>query len=242
MTDQNIAREFQEFAYIVSHDLQAPLRHIREFTRLLLGSLQDDLSDEQKTHAAFIATALRRLDGMHAALLSYSRIATRSNPPTQTDTGPLVERILADLAPLQQKSGAKIKLGALPSLHADADQLRMVFSCLIENALIFQDSGAPVAIEIAAEEKDSAIVFSVRDNGIGIAPEFHNDIFKMFRRLHPAGQYSDGPGAGLTLAKKVVERHGGRIWVDSAPGQGSTFFFSLPKAESDHQHKKVASL
>ena len=226
---QAIAREFQDFAYIVSHYLQAPVRHVREFSRLLLKSMEDVLSDDQKSYAGFIESALRRLDKMHEALLAYSRIATRAGPP-ETITP---ETLIADVMKEIKKAGEpdpQLTISRLPPVKAEPQQLRMVFHALIQNAIRFAQPGSQPEITITAETDNSAILFTVRDNGIGIAPQFHKDIFKMFRRLHPPGQYGDGPGAGLTLAQKIVERHGGKIWVESQEGGPSAIRFSLPKA------------
>ena len=159
-------------------------------------------------------------------LLALSRINTRGQDFAMTDFNEIMDKVLGRLQSRIKQKGATVDCGELPSAMADASQMESVFFNLVSNALKYNESQAP-RVEIGWTQSDSRYRFSVKDNGIGISPRFFDRIFIVFQRLHGRRQYS-GTGVGLTLCKKIVERHGGRIWVESEAGKGSTFFFTLP--------------
>jgi light-regulated signal transduction histidine kinase (bacteriophytochrome) len=160
-------------------------------------------------------------------LLAYSRVGTRGRDPEPTDAQGALEQALANLRAAVEASGATVTHEPMPTVRADASQLVQLFQNLIGNALKFRSSDAP-RVHVGVEERDGGWVFSVRDNGIGIDPQYFERIFVIFQRLHSKAEYS-GTGIGLAICKKIVDRHGGRIWVESQPGQGSTFYCTLPK-------------
>jgi light-regulated signal transduction histidine kinase (bacteriophytochrome) len=229
---RNIAGEYEEFAYIVSHDLQAPVRHAREFTRLLTKSIGTELDKNQKTYIDFIEKSFSRLDRMHEALLAFSRITTRGNAFKPVDSNAVLKDVLQNMTDKLEKSGASLVYDNLPPVCADPEQAGMIFYYLIENALKYhhEDAGEK-HVRISSRTEGRFVVFEIEDNGIGIEKQFQDDIFKMFRRLHTQDQFGGGTGAGLALAKKIVERHGGFISVESEPEHGAQFIFSFPKAE-----------
>lgn len=159
-------------------------------------------------------------------LLAYSRVGTRGKPFVPADCAAVLAGVLADLNVALQESGAVVTHAALPSVRADATQLMQLFQNLIANAIKFRGERPP-EIRVGAERGAGEWVFSVRDNGIGIEPQYFERVFGVFQRLHTRREYP-GTGIGLAICKKIVERHGGRIWVESQPGQGSTFYFTLP--------------
>jgi light-regulated signal transduction histidine kinase (bacteriophytochrome) len=165
-------------------------------------------------------------------LLAYARVSSQAKPLQPTDASDVLRSVMATMQAPIQSTGAAVICPGLPTVMADEGQLAQVFQNLIGNALKFH-SDAPPRIEIGASESGDAWQFSVSDNGIGIAKENSARIFQMFQRLHTREEY-EGSGIGLTIARRIVERHGGRIWFDSTPGQGTTFYFTLPRADRHH--------
>jgi PAS domain S-box-containing protein len=219
--------ELEQFAYVASHDLQEPLRAVASCVQLLQRRYQGQLdarADELIRHAV---EGPRRMQSLIDDLLAYSRVGRRGRPFEATDCRVLVQGVLGDLEVAIRESGAVVSVGALPTVLADPSQLTQVFQNLLSNALKFRGEQPP-AIRIDAERTVDTWVVSVRDNGIGIAPEYQERIFGIFQRLHTRREYP-GTGIGLAICKKIVERHGGRMWVESAVGQGATFFFTLPE-------------
>jgi len=219
--------ELEQFAYVASHDLQEPLRAVASCVQLLQRRYQGQLdarADELIQHAV---EGPRRMQALIDDLLAYSRVGTRGKPFEPTDCGTLVQGVLGDLEAPIRESGAVVSVGPLPLVMADPSQLRQVFQNLLSNALKFKGDQPP-AIQIGAERTPGAWVMSVRDNGIGIAPEYQERIFGIFQRLHTRREYP-GTGIGLAICQKIVERHGGRIWVESAVGQGSIFYCTIPE-------------
>ena len=159
-------------------------------------------------------------------LLTYSRITSRGQPPTPVDPATALAEAVTRLELRIAETGAEISIGPMPVVLADPSQLAQVFQNLIGNALTFRSDKTP-RIRVEAAEEEGAVRFSVADNGIGIAPEYHDRIFQMFQRLHTRDRYP-GSGIGLAIVQRIVERHGGRVWLESAEGEGSTFFFTLP--------------
>lgn len=227
--NSDIAKDFQDFVYIISHDFGAPLRHIKQFTQLLLNEREGELSETEQEYAGYIESSIERLETMQDALLAFSRVTTQAAPMEDIDCNALVQRAIDGLDPALIDETTQIKIDTLPTVTADAEQLRMAFYYLIENALKFHEGNEHKRCTITAEDKGDHVLFQISDNGIGIGIDLkHKDeIFKIFRRLH-AGDTFGGIGAGLALAKKIVNRHGGEIWVESEPDQGTTVLFSLP--------------
>jgi PAS domain S-box-containing protein len=220
-------RELEQFAYVASHDLQEPLRMVASYTRLLqrryVGRLDTD-ADEFIEFAVDGATRMQRLIN---DLLAYSRVGTQGQALEPTDVEAILARVVVDLGPSIAQHQASITHTPLPTVLADAVQLYSVFLNLIGNALKYR-AEAPPRVQIRAERKGDLWQFAVSDNGIGIEPQYAERIFVLFQRLHTR-EHSAGTGIGLAVCKKIVERHGGRIWIDSsAAGQGTTFFFTLP--------------
>ncbi len=220
-------RELEQFAYVASHDLQEPLRAIVGFLQLLQARYDGQLDDKGRHFIERAVRAGHRMQTLIRELLTLSRVNSKGTTFAATDLNPLVQNALDNLQAIIRGKNATITCGRLPNLKVDAGQIRGLFQNLIMNAVQYNESPAP-RIEIGFEEEDSACHFYVKDNGLGIAPQFHQRIFVVFQRLHTAGEYP-GTGLGLALCKKIVERHGGTIWVESRPQEGSTFHFTLPK-------------
>lgn len=220
-------RELEQFAYVASHDLQEPLRAIVGFLQLLQARYDDQLDDKGRHFIDRAVKAGHRMQTLIRELLTLSRVNTKGTTFAPTDLNPLVQSVLDNLQTILREKNAEITCGRLPSLKVDAGQIRSLFQNLILNAMRYNESPRPL-VEIGFHEQDAACHFYVKDNGIGIAPQFHQRIFMVFQRLHTAGEYP-GTGLGLALCKKIIERHGGTIRVESEPGEGSTFYFSLPK-------------
>ncbi|MEM7016313.1 MAG: ATP-binding protein [Pseudomonadota bacterium] len=219
--------ELEQFAYIASHDLQEPLNTVTGFANLLMmdyGSVLDEVGKQYLTH---MIQSTGRMQDLIAALLDYSRLG-RNQQTAMIDCTKLVEKVLADLSSVILTSQAIIHTGSLPTLIGYEQELERLFQNLIKNALKFQPPSAKPSIEITSEQCEEGWQFSVKDNGIGIAPEFHQKIFAIFQRLHTRDKY-EGTGIGLSQCRKIIELHNGRIWVESAPGQGCTFYFILPR-------------
>jgi len=218
--------ELEQFAYVASHDLQTPLRAISGYMKLLSDRYEGKLdSDAQRFIQRTIAN-VNRMQRLINDLLTYSRLTTRGHPFEPTDCNAVLNEVLDTFHPLLEESGGVITHETLPTVMGDAGQLAQLFQNLIGNAIKFRDKEPP-HIEIDAHPVDGAWLFSVKDNGIGIDPQYGDRIFLIFQRLHTIDTYP-GTGIGLAICKKVVERHGGRIWVESKVGAGSTFKFTLP--------------
>jgi hypothetical protein len=222
-------KDLQQFAYVASHDLQEPLRMVSSYVQLLQRRYQGKLDADADDFIGFAVDGATRMQHLIQGLLSYSRINTHGNPPSPTDVGEVLEQVTTNLRLAIDESNARITHESVPVVEADATQLVQLFQNLIANAIKFC-SALPPQIHISAEKEDPYWVFSIRDNGIGLDPEFADRIFAIFQRLHSRKDYP-GTGIGLAICKRIVERHGGTIWVTSAPGEGSTFCFTLPASE-----------
>ncbi|MEA3324492.1 MAG: PAS domain S-box protein [Euryarchaeota archaeon] len=225
--------DLEQFAYIVSHDLQEPLRMVSSYMELLRRRYEGKLDHDADDFIGFAVDGASRMQTLIRDLLIYSRVGTRGKSLTPTDCEYIFPQVLADLKLAIEDSGAVVTCNALPTLNADASQLIRLFQNLIGNAIKFRGDN-PVHIHVAAEQKGSEWLFSVADNGIGIPPEYFDRIFVVFERLHARDEYS-GTGIGLAVCKKIVERHGGRMWVKSEIGQGSTFYFTIPTKATGEQ-------
>jgi signal transduction histidine kinase len=223
--------ELEQFANVASHDLQEPLRAVASYTQLLEERLAGQLDPETRLYMGHVVGAVTRMRALIKDLLDYSRIGRRPLQIVATESAAILEATLGDLAPALKECGAVVAHGPLPVIQADPIQLGRLFQNLITNALKFRKGTAP-RVEIQAQQTEGEWRFSIRDNGIGIDPKHHERIFVIFQRLH--GRARPGTGIGLAICRKIVERHGGRIWVESELGHGATFSFTIPlrKAKS----------
>jgi hypothetical protein len=220
-------KDLEQFAYVASHDLQEPLRMVTGFLGLLAQKYAPVLDDKAKEYIGFAVDGGRNMQQLIDDLLAYSRVGARGAAAGGVRAKEALGRALAALGGSIRESGAKVEAGELPVVRADATQLAQLFQNLIGNAIKFR-SDRPLEIRVGAEAQGGEWVFRVRDNGIGIDPRFHDRIFVIFQRLHTREKYP-GTGMGLAICKKIVERHGGRIWVESKVGEGSTFCFTVPR-------------
>ncbi|HEX2962476.1 MAG: ATP-binding protein [Bacteroidota bacterium] len=218
--------DLQQFAYAASHDLQEPLRMITNYINLLEKKLKGTLDAQTGKYLEFIIDGAKRMQGLIHGLLLFSRITAQKKEFKPTDLNYIVEDVLKDLELIITESGAEINVSKLPVLNAEPTQMHQLFQNLIANAIKFRGEKNPV-IHIIAERRENSLIFCVRDNGIGINPEFLERVFMIFQRLHEREKYA-GNGIGLALCKKVVENHGGRIWVESEEGKGAAFYFTIP--------------
>lgn len=218
--------DLAQFAYVASHDLQAPLRTVMGFCQLFEKNYGDQFDERGKKWLRLLIQDSKNMQALIRGLLRFSRVETAGHPLEQTAASAAVQRALVHLRSTLEESGAQVTCDELPVVAADADQLYELFQNLIENAIKYR-GGRPPRVRIAARRQGMEWVFSVRDNGIGIASEYHERIFGMFQRLHTQ-DVVPGTGIGLTLCRRIVERHGGKLWVESTPGEGSLFSFTLP--------------
>lgn len=219
--------ELERFAYVASHDLQEPLRMVASYTQLLARRYKGKLDSEADEFIAFAVDGATRMQALINALLSYSRIGTKGKAFEPVNCNDVFNAALKNLQLAIEESKAVVTHGSLPTVMGDATQLGQLFQNLIGNAIKFRSDRKPPAIHVSTEQNSKECVFSFRDDGIGIDPQFSERIFIIFQRLHSKEEYP-GTGIGLALCKKIVERHGGRIWVESEPGKGATFSFTIP--------------
>jgi PAS domain S-box-containing protein len=231
-------RELEHFAYVASHDLQEPLRALSSFSQLLAQRYNGRLDTDAHEFIEFIIAAATRMRTLIDDLLAFSRIGTRGTAFAPVDYEAIVDTAKANLDAAIAESGAVITHDALPTLRADHTQLTQLFQNLFSNAIKFRRADESPRVHVSAARQDGAWRFSVRDNGIGIDPLYFDRIFVIFQRLHAREAYP-GTGIGLAICKKIVERHSGRIWVESAPGSGSTFHFTI--AEKGQTYDELGS-
>jgi light-regulated signal transduction histidine kinase (bacteriophytochrome) len=219
--------ELRQFAYTVSHDLREPIRMIASYTQLLERRYQAQLDDEGREFMRYILDAVQRMDRLLADLLSYShQFRTTDQALAPVDAEGALQGVLLNLEKPIRESAAEITYDPLPSLRVDFNQLSQLFKQLIANAITFRGTEPP-KIHISSTEEDGFFALAVGDNGIGIDPRYHEQIFGIFKRLH--GRDYPGTGIGLAICKRIVEQHGGKIWVESDNGKGATFRFTLPR-------------
>lgn len=219
--------ELEQFAYVASHDLQEPLRMISGFTKLLARRYKGRLDKNADEYIAYVVDGATRMQQMIEDLLAYSRIGTRGKPFEPTDLEAVLNQAMINLKASIEQNDAVVTRDTLPAVMADPTQMIQLFQNLMGNAIKFRKKEEPPRIHVSAQRKGNEWLFSVRDNGIGIAHEFIEHLFQLFQREHAASEYP-GTGIGLAICKKIVERHGGRIWAESEPGKGSIFYFTMP--------------
>ncbi|GMU23766.1 MAG: hypothetical protein AMXMBFR13_38440 [Phycisphaerae bacterium] len=220
--------ELEEFASLVAHDLRSPMVSLQGCATLLAEEMGDALSGEAAETLDYISESVNRLSAMIGSLLEYSRVGRGVIRPVPCDTGTVLDDVLDTLSAVCTAAGAEVSYAELPVVHADPSLLARVFQNLIENAIKYCRDEPP-RVHVFARDEPEAYVLAVRDNGLGIARMHFERIFAAFHRLHRDEDRYPGLGMGLTTCKKIVEKHGGRIWVESVPGQGATFFFTIPK-------------
>jgi light-regulated signal transduction histidine kinase (bacteriophytochrome) len=223
--------DLQQFAYVASHDLQEPLRAVAGFSELLQSDYGPQLDETAREYLAFTVDGARRMKMLIDNLLDFSRVQTQGLPLDQIDSRDALQVALDNLREAIGNSGATVTPEGLGPVLADAAQLTQVFQNLISNAIKFRRE-APPEIHIRGETLDCHVQITVSDNGIGIEPEHAERIFSIFQRLHTQDTYP-GTGIGLAICQRIVHRHGGDIWVESEPGQGSRFYFTWPRPTGD---------
>lgn len=224
-------RELEQFAYVASHDLQEPLRMVASYTQLLARRYKDKLDDDANEFIAFAVDGATRMQVLINDLLKLSRVGTRGKPFVDLSGDKILDAALSNLELAIKDAGAQISRDPMPKILGDETQLIQLLQNLVGNAIKFRKPDQLPAVRIGATRIGKAWQFSVQDNGIGISPEYFERIFIIFQRLHAKTDYP-GTGIGLALCKKIVERHGGRIWVESRPGEGTTFHFTVPDREA----------
>jgi len=224
---QRSNRELEMFASVTSHDLQEPLHTISSYTELLAHRYEGKLDQKADTYVHYIVDAATHMHLMINDLLAYSRVGTRGRPFEPMALDAILGTALNNLRKSIEESGATVEREELPEVEGDGVQLTELFQNLIGNAVKFRKKEVRLHIRITAQYAGNEWVIGVHDNGIGIEPRFFEHIFEVFRRLHTREEY-EGSGMGLAICRKIVERHGGRIWVESVFGEGASFYFTLP--------------
>ena len=221
-------KELENFAYVASHDLQEPLRMVSSFTQMLQKQYGDKLDDRALEYMSFAVDGARRMYDLLNGLLQYSRIRSKGKEFSLVDMNEVLESVLKNLNLVLSERKAKIKTVKLPVIFADKSQMIQIFQNLISNAIKFSHDSPKISITCANE--DHNFIFSIRDFGMGIEAQYFDKIFQMFQRLLP-NEHSEGTGIGLAICRRIIERHKGKIWVESELGKGSAFFFTIPKSE-----------
>jgi light-regulated signal transduction histidine kinase (bacteriophytochrome) len=225
--------DLEQFAYSASHDLQEPLRQIAVYSQLLEKKFAAKLDGKGAQYLGYCIEGAHRMETLISGLLEYSQVSRPSDsPPGRVNLGEVIDTVRKNLATTIGETGAKVTAADLPTVHGNPVPLVHLFQNLVSNALKYRGKARPT-VHIGAAPQDGHWRFSVQDNGIGIPQEFQSQIFGIFKRLHDRSEYP-GTGIGLAICQKIVERSGGRIWVESEPGRGSTFFFTLPRV--DHEN------
>ncbi len=218
--------ELQQFAYIASHDLQEPLRMVTSYMQLLSERYKGRLDSNADEFIAYAVDGATRMKSLIEALLAYSRVGTQGKEFESIECEAILKQALNNLQMALKDKKAEVTHDPLPTIMADRQQIVQLFQNLVGNAIKFHNEQSP-RIHVSAVLKDKEWIFSVQDNGIGIAPEYSERIFTIFQRLHGREEYA-GSGIGLSICRKIIERHGGRIWCESQPEKGTTFYFTLP--------------
>ena len=218
--------DLEQFAYVASHDLQEPLRMVRAYTQLLGEKYKGRLDEDADKFIGYASEGALRMQVLIQDLLAFSRVGRKETAYTSVDCNAVMEEVRQTLTSAIEESGAVVTSASLPSVWADHTQMAQVFQNLVGNGIKFRGKEPPV-VSVQAEKADQYWLFNVSDNGIGIAPEYADNVFVVFQRLHARTEYP-GNGIGLAICKKIVERYGGKIWVESRPGSGCSFKFTMP--------------
>jgi signal transduction histidine kinase len=218
--------ELEQFAYVASHDLQEPLRMVASYTEILGERYRGKLDPNADKYIGYAVDGARRMQRLIRDLLAYARVSSQAKPLQPTDAAAVLRAVLRDMRATIESNQAEIVSGEMPTVMADEVQLGQVFQNLINNAIKFHSERKP-RVEISVQQREKNWEFTVTDNGIGMEMESAGRIFQMFQRLHSRDQY-EGTGIGLAISKRIVERHGGKIWCESVRGEGSTFRFTMP--------------
>ena len=221
-----INKELDEFAYIAAHDLKEPLRGIHNYASFLKEDYADKLDESGRQYIDSIQRLAERLSTLIDRLLAYSRLGSTELAKDTVDVDEVLDAVEEDLSRLWAEGVELRRVGRLGTAHGDATRIGEVFQNLISNAVKYNDKPSRW-VEVGCDRSGSQPVFYVRDNGIGIPTHHQDSVFRIFKRLHEQNKYGGGTGAGLTIVKKIVERHGGRIWLESVPGEGTVFYFTL---------------
>ncbi len=219
--------ELEQFAYVAAHDLQEPLRMVASYTELLSQRYKGKLDEKADKYIHYAVDGAKRMQRLINDLLAYSRVTSQGKPLQPTQSAAVVANVIETMHRRIEETGTEVVCGVLPTVNADQVQLAQLLQNLIGNAIKFRSERSP-RIRIDSREQGSEWVFSVTDNGVGIDMQYAERVFQMFQRLHERGKY-EGNGIGLAIAKRIVERHHGRIWLESEPGKGTTFYFTLPR-------------
>jgi light-regulated signal transduction histidine kinase (bacteriophytochrome) len=222
--------DLEQFAYVASHDLQEPLRMVSSYMQLFEKRYKGSLDAQADKYIAYAVDGAKRMQALIAGLLEYSRIGRQEDLPAAVDTTAALEQALANLRSTLDESRAVVTHDALPPVIGNGPQITRVFQNLVGNGVKFRRPEEPPRIHVSAERRGRDAVFTVQDNGIGIDLRYSDRVFVIFQRLHTRAEYP-GTGIGLSVCKKVIERHGGRIWFESAVGQGTAFKFTLPSPQ-----------
>lgn len=229
--------ELQQYAYVASHDLQSPLRAIKGYSQMLQEDFQERLDELGNGYIANILNGVGRMQGMIRDLLDYSRVESHGRPAEVADLNEVAEDAVALLSAAIDEENAAFHIHPLPSVACDSRQIVQLLQNLIGNGIKYRGENDPV-VHVSAERGDNEWIFEVRDNGIGIDPANHEHVFDIFRRLHSAGEYP-GTGIGLAVCRRIVQRHQGRIWIESELGAGSRFFFTIPDQAEEAVEKVI---
>jgi light-regulated signal transduction histidine kinase (bacteriophytochrome) len=220
--------DLEQFAYVASHDLQEPLRMVSSYVQLIEKRYRGQIDEQADKYIRYAVEGAKRMQALIAGLLEYSRVGRLDEPFGVVDTSGALDQALSNLRTAIEESGARVTRGPLPSVTGNGGRIAQVFQNLIGNAIKFRRRDERPRIHVSATPQAKDWAFTVADNGIGIDPQYLDRIFVIFQRLHTRAEYP-GTGIGLSICKKVVERHGGRIWVASRPGEGASFMFTLPR-------------
>jgi light-regulated signal transduction histidine kinase (bacteriophytochrome) len=220
-------QDLEQFAYSASHDLQEPLRSVKIYSELLAQELGEKLEGDTREFLGFVTSGATRMEMLVRDLLAYTQAGQAERPETPEDTTAALNCALANLDGAIRESGAQVISEQLPALRVHSTQLQQLFQNLVGNAIKYRRPETQPEIHVTVRRDGEMWLFSVSDNGLGIEAEYKERIFGLFKRLHTGDEYS-GTGIGLAICQRIVERYHGRIWVESEPGKGSTFHFTLP--------------
>jgi light-regulated signal transduction histidine kinase (bacteriophytochrome) len=224
--------DLKQFAYVASHDLQEPLRMVASYTQLLAERYEDQLDEKAHKFIHYAVDGAARMQTLIRDLLAFSRVETRAQGFKPVDSHIVLGAAIANLKTMIDKTAALVTTGDLPIVQADESQLTQIFQNLISNGIKFGKPTTTPRIHVSAEHAEDHWRFSIKDNGIGIDSKYRERVFVIFQRLHTRHEYP-GTGIGLAMCKRIVHRHGGRIWFESSPGEGTTFYFTLPSIKRE---------